>query len=290
MRFIKFLLCLLIVSCNSSRNLDIQGHRGCRGLMPENTIPAFQKAIDIGVTTLELDVVISKDHQVVVSHEPFMNHAIVLDLDGNEITPQNERNYNLFNMSYDSIRLYDCGTKEHSDFSDQKHMKISKPLLADVIDMAEHRSDHSISYNIEIKSKPEYDNVYSPRPEMYVDLVMDVIKSKRIQSRTTLQSFDIRALEIVYKKTRRTRIALLVDENENISQKVSSLSFKPNIISPYYKLLDQQLVSLWQDRGFQIIPWTVNEIGDINLMIDFNVDGIISDYPNIVIQLESLKK
>ncbi len=90
MRFILFFLCILVLNCSKARQLDIQGHRGARGLMPENTIPAFKKAIDLGVTTLELDVVISKDHQVVVSHEPFMNHNIALDSFGNEISPEDE--------------------------------------------------------------------------------------------------------------------------------------------------------------------------------------------------------
>lgn len=290
MRFILFFFCILVLNCSKARQLDIQGHRGARGLMPENTIPAFKQAIDLGVTTLELDVVISKDQQVVVSHEPFMNHNIALDTFGNEISPDDEMRYNLYTMTYDSIRLYDCGSRVHPEFTAQEHQVLSKPLLIDVIEMAEKQSGRTILYNIEIKSKPKFDGIYTPEPEIFVELVLDVLISKGIQSRSTLQSFDTRSLELIYKMTRRSKIALLVDEDENISVKLSSLSFKPDIISPYFKLLDLQTVTDYHNKGYEIIPWTVNEISDMNLMMDFNVDGIISDYPNRVIQLVTLKQ
>lgn len=290
MRVFPLVLCFLVLNCSQERQLDIQGHRGARGLMPENTMPAFEKAIDLGVTTLELDVVISKDNQVVVSHEPFMNHLITSDIDGDIISEDTERSYNIYTMSFDSIRLYDCGSKRHPEFPLQEKIAVSKPLLSDVIDMAEARSNKTIKYNIEIKSKPEFDGIHTPQVEEYVDLVIELIKSKGITSRSTLQSFDTRALEFIYSKTRRVEIALLVDEDESIFEKPSDLSFKPDIISPYYKLLNQQTVSELHKKGFKVIPWTVNEISDMNLMMDFNVDGIISDYPNRLIQLTSLKK
>ena len=104
------------MGCNSKRKIDVQGHRGCRGLYPENSLIGFQKAIELGVQTLELDVVISKDNKVVVSHEPFMNHEIALDAFGNEILETNEKQFNLYHMPYDSIKLYDCGTKIHPRF------------------------------------------------------------------------------------------------------------------------------------------------------------------------------
>ncbi|MDG5492635.1 glycerophosphodiester phosphodiesterase family protein [Psychroserpens sp. SPM9] len=290
MRFFWLFCVVGFLSCSSKNELDVQGHRGCRGLHPENSLPAFKKAIDLGVQTLEMDVVISKDHEVVVSHEPFINHTIALDLFGNEITSENEMTFNLYTMPYDSIKLYDCGTKMHPAYPFQKKEKVYKPLLSEVIDLAETKSEHQIVYNIEIKSKPEYDGVYSPPVEDYVSLVLNRIHSKGIQDRTVIQSFDLRALELTKKQNPKLQTALLVDENENIETKLSQLSFKPEIVSPYFKLLDQQTVSKYQDQGFKIIPWTVNLVSDINWMIDLNVDGIISDYPNKVIQVKQLKK
>ena len=158
--------------------MDIQGHRGCRGLYPENSLPAFSKAIALGVHTLELDVVISKDHKVVVSHEPYMNHEIALDVYGNAISQDNELNHNLYQMSYDNIKRYDCGSKVHPRFPEQKKLNVYKPLLEEVIDLADELTNKTIRYNIEIKSLPEYDGIYSPPVEEFVQLVIEVIYSK----------------------------------------------------------------------------------------------------------------
>lgn len=288
MRYFWIFSFTILFNCNPQKPMDIQGHRGCRGLHPENSLPAFEKALELKVKTLELDVVISKDHKVVVSHEPYMSHEIALDLFGNEITPKLEMAFNLYTMSYDSIKLYDCGSKKHPRFPFQKKEKVYKPLLTEVIDLAENKSNNTIFYNIEIKSKPEYDGVFTPKLQEFVNLVLDVIETKGISDRSIIQSFDLRALEEVHIQNPELTIALLVDENESISSKLKKLSFIPEIISPYFKLLDQKMVLEYQNNGFKIIPWTINDMDDIKLMIDFKVDGIISDYPDKIIQAKNL--
>ena len=119
------------------RNFDLEGHRGCRGLMPENTIPAMLKAIDLNVNTLEMDVVITADKKVVVSHEPFFSHEITTLPSGDTIEAKDEWQYNIFHMTYDSVKLYDVGLKPHPRFPSQQKMKAVKPLLADLIDAVE---------------------------------------------------------------------------------------------------------------------------------------------------------
>lgn len=289
MRYL-WLFCFVLISCNSERTLDVQGHRGCRGLYPENSLPAFHKALNLGVTTLDLDVVISKDYEVVVSHNPFMNHMIALDTNGNEIFEANEKSFNIYQMTYDSIKQYDCGTKKHPEFPLQNKEKVYKPLLSEVINLAEYASSNTILYNIDIRSKPEYDNIYTPQLDHFITLVLNVIASEGVKDRTIIQSLDLRALEVAKRKNEDLQIAVLIDEDESIENKLSQLSFTPEIISPYFKLLTQKTVSEYQKKGYKIIPWTVNSVGDINLMIDLNVDGIISDFPNKVIQVKSLKK
>src|SRR6188474_3759231 len=106
-----------------AEGFDIQGHRGCRGLMPENTIPAMIKALDLGVTTLEMDVVISKDNKVVVSHEPWFESEITTKPDGSFIKPGEAMQYNIFQMSYDEVLKYDVGMKTHPRFPQQQKMK-----------------------------------------------------------------------------------------------------------------------------------------------------------------------
>ncbi len=275
----------MLINCKSNNHLDIQGHRGCRGLYPENSLPAFSKAIELGVHTLELDVVISKDHKVVVSHEPYMNHLIALDAFGNSIPQEMEISYNLYQMTFDSIKMYDCGTKIHPRFPEQHKLKVYKPLLDEVIDLGDSLTNQNIKYNIEIKSMPEYDGIYTPYIEEFVELVLEVIKSKNTANRTTLQSFDIRALELINNRAPEITIALLVDENESIQGKLNLLTFQPDVLSPYYKLISKENIEELQNKGLKIIPWTLNSNEDMQSMIDLKVDGIITDYPNRLINL-----
>lgn len=281
---------MVLSNSNSYSQIDVQGHRGCRGLFPENTLPAFQKAIDLGVNTLELDLAISKDKKVVVSHDPFMNHEIALDISGQEISEANEKLYNLYSMTYDSIKMYDCGIKANPRFLDQKKLKVYKPLLEEVIDLAEEQTQHMISYNIEIKSLPEWDDVFTPKVEEFVSLALDVINSKEIGNRTILQSFDVRALEEIKQKAPNLKTSLLVDENESIYDKLKLLSFKPDIISPYFELINAKIVNDFHDKGIKVIPWTLNDEKDIKSMIDYKVDGIISDYPDRLIKILNDRK
>ena len=276
---------MALSNCTSNLQIDVQGHRGCRGLLPENSIPAFQKAIELGVPTLELDLVISKDKKVVVSHDPFMSHEIVLDMNGNEIAETDEHLYNLYN----SIKRYDCGSKGHPGFPRQEKIKVHKPLLEEVIDLAENQTQHTIFYNIEIKSLPEWDGVFTPKVEEFVALVLNIINSKAIGKRVTLQSFDVRALEQIKRNAPKIKTALLVDENESIDQKLKLLSFKPEIVSPYFKLLNSVVVNTLHKSDFKVIPWTLNDEKDIKDMIDYKVDGIISDYPDVVMKILAVR-
>jgi len=290
MKYFYLVLSVMVLSnCNSNFNIDVQGHRGCRGLMPENTLPAFQKAIDLGVNTLEMDLVISKDKKVVVSHDPFMNHDIALDVSGNEISKSEEKSYNLYEMTYDSIKMYDCGSKKHPRFPNQKRLKVHKPLLSEVVDLAEEQTQHNIQYNIEIKSLPIWDNEFTPNVKEFVALVLKVINEKGISNRVTLQSFDVRALEEIKKNAPQIKTSLLVDEFESIKDKLNQLSFKPDIISPYFNLIDASIVKKLHAEGYKVVPWTLNEQKDIKAMIDFHVDGIISDYPDLVLQLLNVR-
>ncbi len=272
------------MNCNSSKTIDIQGHRGCRGLLPENTIPAFLKAIELGVNTLELDVVISKDNIVVVSHEPYINSEICLDLEGNDIPKLDEKKYNLYQMVFDSIKKFDCGTKHHVRFPNQEKVKTYKPSLQEVIQKVK-KENSAIKFNIEIKAAPEYDGIFTPRPKEFVELVLEVINKNDAFNETNLQSFDLRVLEEIKKQSPKMKVALLVDENEDIWNKISKLSYMPEIISPYYKLLDFNMVKNLQVENFEVIPWTVNEKEDLKQMINLKVDGIITDYPNRLIHI-----
>lgn len=273
-----------LLSCNPKKHVDIQGHRGCRGLLPENSLPAFEKAIDLGVHTLELDIAITKDEKVVVSHEPFMSRTICYDPEGNNIPEEMDMAYNLFEMTHDEIKQFDCGSKFHSKFSKQEKLKTYKPLLSEVFELVKAKSS-KVKFNIEIKSKPRYYGIYTPQPKDYVKTVIDEIIDHKMFEFVNLQSFDLNILEEIKKQSPNMPVALLIDEDESISTKLSQLSYKPEIISPYFKLLSQEESQKFQSEGYLIIPWTVNESEDMKTMLNWEVDGIITDYPDRLIAL-----
>lgn len=288
MRFTTLLVLLPFFAF--AQEFDIQGHRGCRGLLPENSIQAMLKAIDLGVTTLEMDVVISKDNQVVLSHEPFLSYEIALDLNGKEIEEKNEKSYNLYQMTYEQIKQYDCGTKVHPRFLEQQKIKAYKPLLSEVIDSVEHYIQikypgKKICYNIETKTTIEGDAIFHPKTEDFVNLMMAVIKEKNIQDRVYIQSFDVRTLQHLHTTYPEFKTVLLVENELSIDENLKALGFKPDIYSPYFKLLDKKKVNYLHQKKIKVIPWTVNEKKDMQQIIKMKVDGIISDYPNRYFEL-----
>lgn len=263
---------------------DLQGHRGARGLVPENTIPSMLKALDYGVNTLELDVVISKDKKVLVSHEPFLNHKICKNAQGETIKEADEKTYNLYQMTYDSIARCDCGSMGNPGYPEQQKMAAFKPLLADLIDATEKYAREkglpAPRYNIETKIEPESDNIYHPEPQEFMELVYQVVKEKGILERTCIQSFDVRTLQVLKKTDEKITIALLVAKNPFYENAIQELGFKPNVYSPYHLLVTSSLIEYGQKEGIRVIPWTVNDLDTMKKLAQMGVDGIITDYPD----------
>ncbi len=263
---------------------DLQGHRGARGLMPENTIPAMIKALDLGVTTLELDLAVTKDGEIIVSHEPWMNGMICLDPDGNEIAKE-DKEHNIFQMTYSEVSQYDCGSKKHAGFSKQVNFRTSKPRLIDLIDEIEqYVADLDIlkpNYNIEIKSFPEGDGVYHPNPKDFSDKVYTLIDSKLDWDRVNIQSFDFRVLQYYHQTYPEVTLAMLVDNAAKANSQLEKLGFQPAIYSPYFVALTAPIVSELQNKGMKVIPWTVNSEEQMTNLLEMGVDGIITDYPNL---------
>ena len=260
------------------------GHRGCRGLFPENTLASFQEAIRLGVHAIELDVVVSGDNKIVVSHEPFMSQTYCLRPDGAELTNDEDQKHNLFQMSYEEIIQFDCGLKTHPRFPNQKKQKAYKPLLKEVIETCENfvktNSHQSIDYIIEIKSKPKYYNVFYPEPYEYVKLVIETISRYDFINRIVLKSFDVAVLNEIKKQHQEIKVSLLVNKEEIISDKLEQLDFKPEILGPYFELLTRETVIKYQNLDFKIFTWTVNDSLGIKGIQNYGVDGIITDYPN----------
>lgn len=265
---------------------DKQGHRGCRGLMPENTVAAMMHAIPY-VTTLEMDVVITKDKKVVLSHEPFFNTDITTKPDGSFVKPEEEKSLNIFQMNYDEVKKYDVGLKPHPRFPKQQKMAAYKPLLSDVFDSVKQymmtAKRPPLFYNIETKSQPASDNIFHPAPGEFVDLLMQVIKEKDMEEMVIIQSFDFRTLQYLHKNYPSVKTAMLVEANDKRSfrKQLDDLGFTPSIHSPAYQIVTENLIKECHEKNIRIIPWTVNDKKQIEKLKSMGVDGIISDYPDL---------
>ena len=277
------------ITAQTRLKLDIEAHRGGRGLMPENSIPAMLHAVELGVRTLELDCNISADGQVVVSHDPYMSAAIMLKPDGSEISRQEEKQYAIYKMTYDSIRRFSEGVKPYPAFPEQARVRTYKPRLADLVDSVEaYVKQHHLKpvyYNMETKSAPEGDGIYHPGPDKFVELVMGVVRSKGVADRVIIQSFDPRTLQIIHQLYPSQATALLVENKESFETNIADLGFTPTIYSPYYQLVNAELVKQAHARKIGVLPWTVNNEADMQAMEAFGVDGIISDYPDRLVRI-----
>lgn len=270
-----------------SPDFDKQGHRGCRGLMPENTIPAMIRAVDLGVTTLEMDVVISKDRKVVLSHDLRFSSEISTRPDGKALMAGEEAKYPLYQMDYAEIRRWDVGMKPVLRFPKQQKMPAYKPLLEEVIDSVEayikRKGLHPVQYNIETKCNPSGDDVLHPRPEAFTELLMEVVNRKKIGQRTIIQSFDERTLQVMHQKYPGIRTSYLIEgtETNSVERNIAVLGFKPDIYSPEFRLMTPELVQYCKANKIKLIVWTVNDAEQIRKQKALGVDGIISDYPDL---------
>ncbi|MBZ9650978.1 glycerophosphodiester phosphodiesterase [Psychroflexus montanilacus] len=277
------------ISKSTTYKFDLQGHRGARGLAPENTLQAFQKALELGVNTLELDLAVTKDKQIIVSHEPWMNADICLDADGNDIEKANEKSFNIYQMTYEEVKRFDCGSKYNPAFPEQKLESAYKPLLREVLQMADSlRKNHGkeIAYNIELKSLPEGDDLFHPKPSEFVKMVMDLLLEETDINRVNLQSFDFRVLKELHKAYPNVKLAALV-YNTDFDTALNDLGFEPEIYSPYFPLVNKKLVAEAHEKGIQVIPWTVNELEQMKTLLKYGVDGLITDYPDRALKLKT---
>lgn len=267
---------------------DLQGHRGARGLYPENSIEGFLAAVELQVNTVEMDVVISKDHKVVVSHEPWFNPTICVGLDEKPVS--SDSLISIYSLTYDEVTNYNCGSLPHPHFPLQAKIPTFKPLLSEVIAEVEKRVSElelpPVYYNIEIKSTPNGDATMHPNPKMYAELVLDAITTGAITDRTIIQSFDVRALQATKKLAPNIPLALLVEESAGLEKDLAQLGFNPEIYSPHYKLVTKQLVKACREKNMRVIPWTVNEEEDMVRLLELGVDGIITDYPDVALTLK----
>jgi glycerophosphoryl diester phosphodiesterase len=264
-----------------------QGHRGTRGLMPENTIPAMKKGIVVGANTIELDVHISKDNQVLVYHDASPNPEYTLFANGSEIPKADRKKYTFYQINYNEARQFLIGRKTDKGYPQQQQLDTYMPLLGELIDSVEQftRSNvlPAVYYNVEIKSNKETDAVEQPAPEELVKLVMDVLEKKKLGRRLFIQSFDERPLQVIHAKYPGVTIGYLTsDKNASFEDNIAKIGFMPDFYNPHYSLVNKELVDKVHAKKGLICPWTVQLKDEMLKLKELGVDGIISDYPNLL--------
>ncbi len=236
-------------------HVDVQAHRGGAGLMPENTVEAMKNALDLGVNTLEFDLQVSADGQVVVSHDSYWQEGGV-------------KNY-----------IYKVPAGE-----------TAKPLAGDLIDFVENYTKEMgyspVRYNIEIKSlDADGEGLNWPTYDAFATVCCKFLHSKYLGDRLVVQSFDARALNYIHEKYPEFILSYLIDDDDapEFDKFMAKLKFTPQWLSPHHSITDEALVQKCREKGMRIVPWTVDEPEDIRRILDLKVDGIISNYPDRVL-------
>ena len=234
-------------------------------------------------------MVISKDGKIVVSHEPWFSHVISTKLDGSAISEIEEKEFNIFKMNYSEIRKYDVGNIGNKGFPQQIKMKVYKPLLSDVFKevnaYVKKNKLKAARFNVEIKSNPQWDNIFTPTPSIFAKMIYDEIFKHKMENNVIVQSFDVRILQELQKLPNKLPLSFLVMNKDGIEKNIQKLGFKPTTYSPHFSLVDETTVNYCKNNNMKIVPWTVNEIADLERMKTFKLDGIITDYPDRAVKV-----
>ncbi len=271
---------------------EIQAHRGGRELFPENTLQAFCHAASLGIRVLELDLVVSKDHQIVVSHDPWLSAPLCSDPYGHRLSIEDRFRYIIYDMNYADISSFDCGWP-HPSFPLQLRVTSFKPLLTTVfrdVDayMASSGMKGRMMYNLEIKSFPDKDGLFHPPPDQYAALVVQLVETARLSWRVRIQSFDERVIRAAWRVNPRLCYGLLIEEGKNPGRLLRELGFIPRYVNPHFSLVDREMTEAFHEEGIGMIPWTVNGREEMLAMKLLGAEGIITDYPERAITLFGL--
>ncbi|MBI3044073.1 MAG: glycerophosphodiester phosphodiesterase [Betaproteobacteria bacterium] len=305
MRLIVGLLLVISTMVNSVHSLDLQGHRGARGLAPENTLPAFARALGIGVTTLEMDCAITRDGVVVVSHDPALNPDITRGPDGKWLGKAGPA---IRILTYTALQRFDVGRLNPSNdyakrWPEQQPVDGTRiPRLSDVFALVKKSGNETVRFNIETKISPLEPN-QTAGPEEFARKLVAAIRAGGMEKRATIQSFDWRTLQVVQDEAPEIPTVYLTVEKGFMDSIQAGRPFSPwtaglkvdqfggsvprmikaaggAVWSPYQGDLTREAVKEAQALGLKVVVWTVNDPADMKRLVEWGVDGIISDRPD----------
>lgn len=248
----------------------VHGHRGARAMRPENTLPAFEYAISIGADVLELDMAVTKDNVIVISHDPYL-HPPVCSGPVPKAT--------IHELTLAQVREWDCGKIRNPGFPKQTPIGGTRmPTLDQVFDLA---PNGTVQFNIETKSFPDHPEL-TPPPDEFARMVLEIVRKHKMEQRILLQSFDFRTLHAMAKLAPEIRRVALW-EGDNRSFVTIAKDADAPIVSPYYRLVTPEKVREAHAAGLQVVPWTPDAPREWQYLIDAKVDAIITDDPAALI-------
>jgi glycerophosphoryl diester phosphodiesterase len=285
--------------------LDLQGHRGARGLAPENTLTGFAQALSIGVTTLEMDLGVSRDGVVVVAHDPQLNPDLARGPDGKWLATTGHA---LHELDLADIRRFDVGrirpgSRYAGRYPEQRPLDGARiPTLAEVIELSRKAGNDAVRFNVETKISPLEPDL-TAAPEAFARAVIKILRAEGVAGRSTIQSFDWRTLRAANAIAPEVTTACLTVEQrwlDNLERgrpgtsawtaglDADDFATVPDLVaaagcgvwSPDYRDLDQAALARAQALGLEVVVWTVNEPDQMRRLIGLGIDGIISDFPD----------
>ncbi len=282
------ILCVSALSAQEIRTISVHGHRGTRGTRPENTLPAFEEALRAGVDVLELDMAVTKDGLIVVSHEPRLSPERCLGPDGKKM----EQAVAIHDLSLAEVKRYDCGSLPNPAFPRQVQAPGAKiPTLDEVFAMAAastHPAAAKVEFNIETKIFPSEPRL-TPSPAEFARLTAETVVRNEMEKRTIVQSFDVRTLREIKRIEPKIRTSQLT--HEELLDIVPALKdAKTDIWSPNYRWITADSVRAAHAAGIKVAPWTVNTGEEWGRVIAAGADAIITDYPADLIAYLKTKK
>ncbi len=274
---------LTIAMFCEAKYIEVQGHRGARGIRLENTLPAFEAAIEAGVDLIELDLVVTRDGELVIFHDFFINPEICVNVDESEIPSPGPL---IYSLSLSELKRFEC--KQNSSFPEQIPIKGTKiPTLQELFTMisnSSHPNAQKVQLNLEIKRDPNQPEL-TPSPEVLAKKVLEIVKENKFSNRVYYSSFDSEVLFELRKIDSDISISYLKEGDlEHFVQ--TALDLKANIVSPEHILIqDANFINSLKLLGFKVIVWTVNDSKRLMDLVELGVDGFITDYPEHIIQL-----
>lgn len=260
----------------------VHGHRGCRAIMPENTLAAFNEALRVGVDVLETDMQVTKDDVIILAHDKELNPEHCLGPDGKAPAA----GIAFRSLTLEQVKQYDCGTLKHPLFPTQNTRPGEKiPTLKELFELVKtstYPAAATVQFNIETKIEPGKPQL-SPAPDKFSALVYDMVKQYGYEDRVILQSFDKRTLVAMKKLEPRIRLAMLTSDN-NLPFVAVAQAIGAQIISPNGYWITPADIKELHAAGVQVVPWTINEPAAWDLLIAFGTDAIITDNPGALIE------